>query len=285
LLATLKARLFGAMTFSVALHVFFLFGIALVLPDAYKTANFMQPLQVLLVNSKSASRPAQVDALAQHDLEGGGNTAENRQAKSPLPAIRENQQFTPEQTARRVTRLEEEYKQLLTQIKSGYNVAQPKPKEQQSDDAGSGDNLAQKTQEIARLEALIHKDWDTYQKFPKRAHFPSASTRGVVYAQYVEDWRIKVERIGNLNYPEAARREKIYGKLQLTVTILPNGNVESIEISRSSGHSILDAAAMRIVKLASPFPPLPQEILKEYKDGMTITRTWTFTPSDRLEGG
>ena len=284
MLATLKARLFKAMTFSVALHAFFLFGIALVLPDPHKTANLMKPLQVLLVNSKSKSKPAQADALAQHDLDGGGNTAEDRQAKSPLPAISEDQLFTPEQTAKRITRLEEEYKQLLTKIKSGYSVTQPKLKNQQSDDASSGDDLMQKTQEIARLEALIHKDWDNYQNYPKRAHFPSASTRGVVYAQYVEDWRIKVERIGNLNYPEAARREKIYGKLQLTVTILPDGKVENIEISRSSGHRILDAAAMRIVKLASPFARLPQEILKEYKDGMTITRTWTFTSADQLKG-
>jgi protein TonB len=172
----------------------------------------------------------------------------------------------------------------LAKIKSNYSVTHPKPNNQQSADASSGDELEQKNQEIAHLEALIHKDWDNYQKLPKRAHFPSARTRGVVYAQYVEDWRIKVERIGNLNYPESARREKLHGKLQLTVTILPDGKVEDIEISRSSGHRLLDAAAMRIVKLAAPYPPLPKEILREYRDGMTITRTWTFTSTDRLEG-
>ncbi len=284
MLAALKTRLFGAMSFSVALHMFVLFGIVMVLPDPRKAANFLQPLQVLLVNSKSSSKPTQADALAQHDLEGSGNNAPDRQARSPLPAITDDQHFTPEQTAQRLTKLEEEYKQLLTQLKSSYSVKQAKPRDQQTDEAGQSDEVSQKAEEIARLEAIIHKDWDTYQNLPKRAHYPSAATRGVVYARYVEDWRIKVERIGNMNYPPTLSREKIHGKLQLTVSIRPDGQVDNIEVSRSSGKPILDAAAMRIVKLAAPFPPLPPEIVREHRDGLTITRTWTFTTSNQLQG-
>ncbi|OGS93830.1 MAG: energy transducer TonB [Gallionellales bacterium RBG_16_56_9] len=269
------------MTFSVALHAFALFGIALVMPDPRGAASFMQPLQVVLVNTKSKSRPTKADVLAQANLDGGGNTAEDRRAKSPLPTIRDDRQFTPEQLAKRVAQLEEESKRMLTKLKSGYRVVQPELRKQQNNAASSGDELVQRSLEIARLEAQINKNWDAYQKMPRRKHI-GARTQEYRFAQYIEDWRVKVERIGNLNYPEQARRQQIYGKLQLSVSIRADGSVESVEVSRSSGHRILDAAAMRIVKLAAPYAPLPPDIRKD-TDILTITRTWTFTSSDKLE--
>jgi len=281
LLATLNTRLSASMTFSVALHAFMLFGVALVMPDPRSAVAFMQPLQVVLVNTKSKSRPVKADALAQANLDGGGNTAEDRRAKTPLPALRDDKQFTPEQLARRVARLEEESKRMLVKLKSEHKVAQPEPRKQQSNDASRGDDLVQKSLEIARLEAQIDKNWDAYQKIPRRK-FIGARTQEYRFAQYIEDWRIKVERIGNLNYPDEARRRQIYGKLQLSVAIRADGSVESVEVSRSSGHRILDAAAMRIVRLTAPFSPLPPDIRKD-TDILVITRTWTFTSSDKLE--
>jgi periplasmic protein TonB len=139
----------------------------------------------------------------------------------------------------------------------------------------------QKALEIAKLEAQIDKNWDAYQKLPRRT-FIGARTQEYRFAQYIEDWRIKVERIGNLNYPEQARRQKIFGKLQLSVSINKDGSVENVEVSRPSGHPLLDAAAIRIVKLAAPYSPLPPNITKD-TDILTITRTWSFTPSDKLE--
>ena len=282
MLIALNMRLSAAMTFSVTLHAFMLFGVALVLPDPRSAASFIQPLQVVLVNTKSKSRPVKADALAQANLEGGGNTAEDRRAKSPLPAIRDDRQFTPEQLARRVARLEEESKRMLAKLKSDYKVAQPEPRKQQSNDTRSGEDLVQRSLEIARLEAQIDKNWDAYQKIPRRNNI-GATAISAVEAQYIEDWRIKVERIGNLNYPDEARRRQIYGKLYLRVSINRDGSLGPVEVAKSSGHRILDAAAMRIVKLAAPYSPIPKEILQEYKDGITITRTWTFTSSDQLE--
>lgn len=279
--AALKTRLSAAMAFSVALHAFALFGIALVLPDPRSAAGFIQPLQVVLVNAKSKSRPAKADALAQANLDGGGNTPEDRQARSPLPAISDDQQFTPEQIARRVAQLEEESKRMLTRLKSDYKVAQPELKKQQSSDARSGEDLVQKSLEIARLEAQIDKNWDAYQKQPRRKYI-GARTQEYRFAQYIEDWRIKVERIGNLNYPEQARQQRIFGSLRLSVSIRADGSVESVEVSKPSGNRILDAAAMRIVRLAAPYAPLPPDIRKD-TDILVITRTWTFTSSDRLE--
>jgi periplasmic protein TonB len=281
ILQLLRTRLSFSMIFSILLHAFLLFGIALVMPDPRSSANFMQPLEVVLVNSKSKSKPLNADAQAQHNLDGGGNTAENRRAKSPLPSIRDDLKFTPEQRARRVAELEQESKRMLTKLKSDYNVVQPAPKKQNTSAASNGEDLVQKALEIARLEAQINKNWDAYQKMPRRK-FIGARTQEYRFAQYIEDWRVKVERIGNLNYPEQARREKIFGKLQLSVSINKDGSVESVEVSKSSGKRLLDAAAMRIVKLAAPYAPLPPNITRD-TDILTITRTWSFTSSDTLE--
>jgi len=132
----------------------------------------------------------------------------------------------------------------------------------------------QKSLEIARLEAQINKNHDAYQKLPRRK-FVGARTQEYRFAQYIEDWRVKVERLGNLNYPNSTAREDLWNA-QLSVSIKADGSVEAIEVSRSSGHRILDAAAMRIVKLAAPYAPLPPDITKDV-DILTITRTWTFT--------
>ena len=282
MLALLKQPLSAPLAFSLVLHAVALFGIGFVLPDPRKAADFLQPLEVVLVNSKSKSRPTKADALAQHHLDGGGNTAENRRAKNPLPNLSDSQQFTAEQSAQHVRQLEQEAKRLLTQTKNTHSVVQDKNTKPQEENAPTtGQDLVSRALEIARLEAEISKDMEAYQKLPRRK-FIGARTQEYRFAQYIEDWRIKIERIGNLNYPEAARQKKIYGSLQLTVSIRADGSVESVEVSRSSGQRILDAAAQRIVRLAAPFARLPPDIRKD-TDILSITRTWTFTSTDKLE--
>mgnify|MGYP005821145525 FL=1 len=133
---------------------------------------------------------------------------------------------------------------------------------------------------MARLEAQIAKQQDEYQKRPKRK-FIGARTQEYRFATYVEAWRQKVERVGNLNYPEAAKEQKIYGQLRMTVSIKADGTLEKIEINQSSGHKILDDAARRIVELAAPYAPFPEDIRKD-TDILSITRTWTFTRQDSL---
>ncbi len=280
-LRQIRQRLTFAALFSLALHAFLLFGIAFVLPKPKLPSISSQPLEVVLVNSRSRERPNDATAYAQSNLDGGGNIEDDRHAKTPFPVLGDARRFTPEQTAQRLRQLEQETRRLLTRRKSEFRVAQNKTVQQQASSGADGRDLVQRSLEIARLEAQISKSLDMYEKMPKRK-FIGARTEEYRYAQYVEDWRAKVERIGNLNYPEAARRQKIYGKLTLTVSIRSDGSVESIEINRSSGQRILDAAAMRIVKLAAPYPPFPPDIRKE-TDVLSITRTWMFTSTDRLE--
>jgi protein TonB len=278
----LKQRIAFAVLFSLGLHAFVLFGVGIALPGLNRSISTpLQPLEVVLVNSKSRTRPSNANKMAQHNLDGGGNTTDDRHAKTPLPTLSDGEQFSPEQSTHRVQQLEQEAKRLLTQLKSNYSVSQEKTDKQLVSNEISGEDLVQSSLEIARLEAQISKSMDSYEKLPKRK-FIGARTQEYRYAQYVEDWRGKVERIGNMNYPQQARDQKIYGKLTLTVSIRSDGSIESIEINRSSGQRILDAAAMRIVKLAAPYGVFPPDIRKE-TDVLSITRTWMFTSNDHLE--
>ncbi|MEQ1590597.1 MAG: energy transducer TonB [Gallionella sp.] len=280
LLPYLKTSLALSMIFSIVMHASLLL-IDFKLPDARSMANEMNALQVVLVNSKSKSKPDKADALAQHNLDGGGNTEDNRVAKTSFPTLQDSQRFTPEQLAKHITKLEDETKRVMTQLKSDHIIKQPDPKKFDGTARTMGEDLVQRSLEIARLEAQISKNNDYYQKMPRRK-FIGARTQEFRFAQYIEDWRVKVERIGNLNYPDAARQQKAFGSLQLSVSIRTDGSIENVEVNRSSGQRILDAAAVRIVKLAAPYSRLPPEITKD-TDILTITRTWTFTSSNQLE--
>ena len=133
---------------------------------------------------------------------------------------------------------------------------------------------------MARLEAEISRNMDDYNKRPRKKNI---GTRADEYrfAQYVENWRQKVERVGTLNYPEAAKG-RIYGSLTLTVVIKSDGSVDKVEINRTSGHKILDDAARRIVTMAGPYAAFPPEIRRD-TDILEITRSWRFTSGNELE--
>lgn len=270
-------RLGLMLLFSVSLHLLFLLGVTFKAPEMKKPGS-ATALEVVLVNSKSASRPVKADALAQANLDGGGNTDADRRAKSPLPVLdRPRQASEVARKQQQVSQLEQQARTLMTQVKSAQRVEQApaKPVEMSSAD------LVMKSLESARLEAQIARDWDAYQKKPKRK-FLGARTQEYRFARYAEDWRHKVEKVGNLNYPEEAKREKIYGSLQLTVIIKADGSIRSIEVTRPSGQKVLDEAAVRIVRLAAPYAPFPEDIRRD-TDELGIVRTWSFTRADQLE--
>ena len=280
-----SSRLDVAILVSIIFHAVVLFGITFKLPTP-KFDNAVTPLEVVLVNSKSTSKPHKANALAQANLDGGGNTDDNRRAKTPFPLPPKHRQSIDVTKANQKTKqLEQEAKRLMTAVNSKQNIHQSNSrleKSKQGKKIPNASNLLQRSREIIRLEAQIAKDYEAYQKRPKRK-FIGARTKEYRFARYVEDWRVKVERIGNLNYPEAAKRDRLYGHLQLTVGIMADGNLESVEINRSSGQKILDAAAIRIVKLAGQngFAPFPPDIRRD-TDILHITRTWVFTRSDEL---
>jgi protein TonB len=284
-----SSRLNLAILLSVIFHAAVLFGISFK-PFIEEVRIAKAPLEVVLVNSKSTSTPHRPNALAQANLDGGGNTDRDRSAKIPVqhssPAKDAIAEAARDILVEKTAFLEQEAQKLMTAVSSDTDVSQADmPLQGSESDQGAFDasDLVQRSFEIARLEAQTAHNFDAYQKRPKRK-FIGARTQEYRFARYVEDWRIKIERIGNLNYPEAARRERVYGDLQLTVGIKADGSLESVEINRPSGKKILDEAAIRIVKLAGQngFSPLPPEISQD-TDVLHITRTWAFTHSDVLK--
>lgn len=280
-------------------------------PELKKFADRLPVLDVMLVNAKTQSKPDNTDIRAQANLDRGGNTDLDRVMKSALPAVKQQQaEFTLKPTTvakssassakstesvikeeKRVKDLEKQAQELLTQINSTNVVESQSAQQATAPESQSKNKLSESKKldldaisaaalEMDRLEALIAKQQDEYQKRPKRK-FVGARAKEYKYALYVDTWRQKVEKIGNLNYPEAAKNQRLYGKLQMTVSIKADGSIEDIEINRSSGHKILDEAAKRIVYLGAPYAQFTDDIRKEV-DVLSITRTWTFTKDDAV---
>jgi periplasmic protein TonB len=266
---------------SLALHGVLL-ALHFTMPDTGKKSSDA-PMEVALVNAKTKARPTKADILAQANLDGGGNTDQDRRAKSPLPVLpKDSLRNEITVAAQRVDALEQQTKELLTQLRSSP-VAAPSPKptdQQEPTESPTANEMMQKSLEAMRLEAQIAKDMDAYQKRPKR-QFVGSRAQEYRFARYVEDWRLKIERVGNLNYPAAARDRKLYGSLILTVAIRADGSVDNVEVNHSSGHRILDAAAVKIVTMSAPFAAFPPDIRRD-TDILYITRTWTFTKGDAL---
>lgn len=282
-------------------------------PELKDAIKRLPSLEVVLVNAKTQQAPDNAELIAQANLDRGGNTDDNRQMKTVLPAPQrqtaevkfqeKNEAATAaksvklkankEQEEKRVAELEKQAQDLLTQLKSDATVvsdpAQQAMTRMVEPDQAQENVLSKKfnreallaaSLEIDRLEAQIAKQQEAYQKRPKR-RFLGARTKAAEDALYLEAWRQKVERIGNMNYPATVREQKLYGTLQLTVSIRADGSVEKITIDKSSGSQLLDEAAINIVNLAAPYAKFSDEMRKT-TDILGITRTWTFTNEDAL---
>jgi periplasmic protein TonB len=312
--AVAAAKTISAFTIAIWLSVL-IHGVILSIkfqPELKKLADHLPSLDVVLVNAKTKTAPDKAELLAQANLDRGGNTDENRKLKTALPApIQKTTEvkLQPNAEARssaksaqlkaqeareqkRADALEKQAQELLTQIKSTKKIesnptqnaasAEPETGEQKAKTkALDRAELIAASLEMDRLQAQIDKQQDEYQKRPKRK-FIGARTKEYRFALYVESWRQKVERIGNMNYPEAAKAQKLYGQLRMTVSIKADGSLENVVIDQKSNHKVLDDAAKQIVEAGAPYAAFPDDIKKD-TDILSITRTWTFTQEDSLQ--
>jgi len=183
---------------------------------------------------------------------------------------------------RRTVQAEARAQQVMTQAQSSASLRSDSRREQQPTEAPprvSGYELVDSSAAMVRMDASVDKTLNESGQRPRRT-FVGARTQEVRYAQYVEHWRQKVERIGTLNYPEAARG-KIYGSLKMTVHVRADGSVEAVDIDQSSGHPELDEAAKRIALMAAPYAAFPPD-LRADTDVLAITRTWSFTQGEQI---
>jgi periplasmic protein TonB len=252
-------------------------------PEALRLKPDSQPLEVILVNSKTPDKLSRAKALAQANLDGGGNTSERRRATSVAPVTNPRDPGRDlAETQRRQRELEAQQQKLLAlDREQGAKVPadSQRPAAEDPSAQASGRDMAERALAMLNLQAQIARQTQAYQERPRK-RFIGANAREYRFAQYEEDWRGKIERVGTLNYPAEARG-KLYGMLRLTVTIRPDGTVESIDLDRSSGLKVLDQAAFRIVQMAAPFAAFPADIRKD-TDLLVITRTWFFAQGDKV---
>ncbi len=244
-----------------------------------KFADPAQHLDVVLVNWQSEEKPEEADYLAQADQRGGGTNEENlrpaQKVKPPLPSLETAEaEISAEVGAPEASFTEQDV--IVSNTAEQTTEAQTEQVENEALDMPTAEQLMTQIQQMARLLPEQSRNAEWHSKNLRRK-FVSANTRKYEYASYMQAWVAKVERVGNLHYPEAVRKLKLRGDLLLIVGIYQDGSVESITLKRSSGMPELDEAAMEIVRIAAPYSPLPANISKDV-DVLHITRTWRFSP-------
>lgn len=242
-------------------------------------------LDVVLVDFATEEAPEEADFLAQETQRGGGTAEEIDRPAEPVATSPEEEVSPVEQEAADAAAQEQpDQVDELVQVESSDSApAVSDETEVDPDVEVSTSEIIEQSRTMARASTQRLSDAVDYPERPRRK-FVSANTREHLYAGYMRSWVSKVERVGNLNYPERARRQKLDGALVLSVDVFEDGSIGRIRVLRSSGHDVLDEAAVRIVRLSAPFAPLPEEIRREV-DVLTITRTWQFSGSGVLRSG
>lgn len=277
-------RLAFTLFLATAMHAAIVLGISF---DLFDPPNISKTLEVTLANFKSLEEVKDADYLAQASQKGSGTLEKKALPSTDQKAsIQENQikrVTPPPQTAAQPKVVEQaKKKQISTISKAPRKAPQATPKKptQDKEKTVKPRKKIDLSAEIASLEARLLQKRQEYAKRPRIHRITAASTMQDKGAYYKESWRRKIEKIGNLNYPEEARKRKIYGKLTVMVALKPDGSLKEVKVLRSSGQTVLDDAAIRIVKLAAPFAPFTPD-LKDV-DILEIIRTWRFGKSNVL---
>lgn len=272
---------FGAtLVLSVLLHGLLILGLGYAVEQA---APVTPMLDVILTRTQTPLSPKQADFLAQANNQGGGQSEKAQRPRDPQPGLAPQAEAG---VAPQPVRAQAPTPQPVTQARvvdtrrSETRVTQPSPRPENDPlPLRAGPAKVEHDMEMARLAAEIHLRSNRYAKRPSRK-FVSASTQEYVWATYLRAWVDRAERVGNLNYPDEARRRRLAGTVVINIGIRRDGSVERADIVRSSGIPLLDESALRLARLAEPYPPLPDT--RDNPDILNVIRTWRFLPEGAL---
>lgn len=279
----LSDRFTVALMLAMGLHALAVLGISFKI-EINPVQLAAKTLDVVLVNWQSEEAPEEADYLAQASQRGGGESTElSRPSQNMSSAV--SSQGEGDMLEQADAQIPSDDLESLRELSSVNEHAQPVQQithiERPDEKLPTAAQLMEQSMQLASLRPNMRRENVWHSRLPRR-RFISANTREYEFASYMQAWVAKVERIGNLNYPMEVLRRKLVGDLLMTVGINQDGSVESIDIRRSSGFPALDESAMRIVRLAAPYSPLPQNISSRV-DVLHITRTWKFSSGYRLE--
>ncbi|MEE4245070.1 MAG: TonB family protein [Kangiellaceae bacterium] len=276
-------RLTFAAILALAFHGLLFMGIVFVLPEE-QSQPASQSMQVVLAQYHSDQKPDKADFKGQANQQGGGledvlqNPTTTELAKLPDP---NKQAAMP--SAQMASAMQN---QPMAEVLTGQSDNQVFLQEQIEVPDESNEplldtaTLLQKSYELAGSNASID---NTHQQASRnlRKRQVSAAIHQATDALYLDSWRRRIEEVGNQNYPTAARDKQLYGDLLMKVAVNANGTIRDITIIESSGHKVLDDAAISIVRLAAPFDAFDQALQKT-TDVLEIVRLWQFQPGDRV---
>ena len=266
-----------------SLHALLILGVGFDFLQNIEPQRSQKSLQVMVVKpqQKPPEKVEKPDFLAQANQQGSGtNTEKERPSAALKPRQISDTVGKQQQTITHTTPRAPSRQQLARPGEGESTTRDETTKPTQQKRHTSAQLLASRNLEIARITAELEQKSADYAMRPRRRSI-SANTREYKYAAYLDAWRRKVERIGNLNYPDEAKQKRLYGNLILTVTLRADGTIAQVRVLHSSGHKVLDDAAIRIVRLAAPYSPFPKDI-REETDLLDITRTWQFLSDNRL---
>lgn len=267
-------RLSATLALSLVAHGVVLLGIGFARDDP---AGVQPTLDVMLTETRSEKAPDRADFLAQASQRGGGDADVAERPREPqLGSVVREQPGVARQPlqAQAPAPQPPPSNRVLSTTHSDRQVSSPEDTPPERNPLlALGPEWIERQVEMARLAAEVEQQTVAYARRPNEKRI-TASTREYAWAPYMRAWVNRVERIGNLNYPEQARQRRLHGRLVLTVSVRRDGSVQAITVVESSGIALLDQSALRIVRLAEPFPALPET--REHIELLHITRTWQF---------
>jgi protein TonB len=271
-------RLSFTLFMALAVHAMVVLGITFA-PEQPRSSA--QTMEITLSQFDDKEAPEKADFLAQTSQQGSGTEEEVQEMTTPQPAEisqPEVAQVQPEPPSTTRPQPKEERPVVQTESPSSQKVQQPQDQtapEEEPLPVREKKSLMERSLEIASLEARFDAQQRAYARKPRVMRVTAASTLKSTNAWYVQNWVSKVTRVGNINYPTEARRAGIYGTLRMLVSLKKDGTIKEVAILQSSGSTVLDDAAIRIVRMAAPFAPFPEEMRQEV-DELEIIRTWSF---------
>ena len=280
-----RDRLSFTISLAAALHAVLILGVTFTYVNS-KPSTYT--IEVTLAKQHSKRRPERADFLAQCNQTDSGTLDDKAQMSTPTEAQFQDTgtRKTRQNLRQRASLKTAEHEQ--TAITTGSITAHKITADSeatvtalQKTNFESKKSLQVRALEIASLEARIDRQRDIYTKSPRIKRLTSLSTVSRADTFYLNSWRRKIESVGNLNYPQKARKDKLYGSLRLMVAILADGSLKEVKLLDSSGHKVLDDAAIRIVRLSTPYAPFPDELRKS-TDVLEIIRTWQFKKNSSL---
>lgn len=278
---TANDRLGMTLFFAIVFHGILILGITFISSPSAKQ-KIPPSLDVILVNTSNPNKTEDAEYLAQVSQDGGGSSDQKVRPTDlfSAPSLSQQPGIALQQTDTATPRVKQIKKEaLLTQDKSKHKI-QSENKTKQKDIKKYLVEAKKQNKLPARLVEELSLVFQEHSQKPKEK-FINSRTKEYVAATYMRHWIDKIERLGNADYPDEAIRKKLSGTLILDVVINADGTLKKIDLRRSSGHKLLDDAAKRIVKMASPFSPFPEKLQKQ-ADIIHITRSWEFLSSNEL---